>query len=79
VTVQTAGGGDGGDLHITGVREFEAIRDYLYARMRGVRHAGQLPGAKSGAAGLDRELLVELRDALRSAARALEQRREERS
>lgn len=37
VTVQTAGAGEGGNLAISGVKDFEKIRDYLYARMRGVR------------------------------------------
>jgi putative membrane protein len=75
VTVQTAGGGEGGDLQIVGVREFEAIRDYLYARMRGVREGRAAPAAAGapaapGAAGTD-QLLAEIRDELRAAARAL--------
>ncbi|HEY3354740.1 MAG TPA: PH domain-containing protein [Polyangia bacterium] len=69
VTVQTAGGGEGGDLRIVGVREFEAIRDYLYARMRGVRPAAR---AAAGPAGADEvALLAAIRDELRAAARAL--------
>jgi putative membrane protein len=76
VTVQTAGGGEGGDLQIVGVREFEAIRDYLYARMRGVRegHAPAPAGAAAadaGAAAGSDHLLAEIRDELRAAARAL--------
>ena len=81
VTVQTAGGGEGGDLQIVGVREFEAIRDYLYARMRGVRQghattaattpAGAAAAADAGAAAGSDHLLAEIRDELRAAARAL--------
>lgn len=37
VRVQTAGAGAMGDLTIVGTRQAEAIRDYLYASMRGVR------------------------------------------
>ena len=80
VTVQTAGSGEGGDLEIVGVREFEAIRDYLYARMRGVREgrtagaivAAGAPDAAPAPAATDADhLLVEIRDELRAAARAL--------
>jgi uncharacterized membrane protein YdbT with pleckstrin-like domain len=75
VTVQTAGGGEGGDLQIVGVRDFEAIRDYLYARMRGVRE-GRAPAAASaapaaGAATSSDQVLGAIRDELRAAARAL--------
>ena len=78
VTVQTAGGGEGGDLEIVGVREFEAIRDYLYARMRGVREgrgAGAVATAGAAASagttpGTD-QVLAEIRDEIRAAARAL--------
>lgn len=64
VTVQTAGSGGGGNLSIWGVKDFEAIRDYLYARMRGVReHPAQATGADA--------VLVEIRDALKDAAAAL--------
>ncbi|MBI5480440.1 MAG: PH domain-containing protein, partial [Deltaproteobacteria bacterium] len=50
VTVQTAGGGEGGNLEIVGVREFEAIRDYLSARMRGVREGRGGARTAAGAA-----------------------------
>ncbi len=75
VTVQTAGGGEGGDLQIVGVREFEAIRDYLYARMRGVREgrAAQAAPAAAGTLSTD-QALAAIRDELRAAARALETR-----
>jgi putative membrane protein len=66
VTVQTAGSGAGGNLTIVGVKDFEAIRDYLYAKMRGVRaepHDEKAQGADA--------VLVEIRDALQDAAKAL--------
>lgn len=65
VTVQTAGTGAASNLTISGVRDAEAIRDYLYARMRGVR--GEAKAAEGPTA-----LLVEIRDALNGAAAALE-------
>jgi len=63
VTVQTAGAGAGGNLRIVGVRDFNGIRDYLYAKMRGVRDESH--GASTDA------LLTDIRDALRDAANAL--------
>jgi uncharacterized protein len=68
VTVQTAGSGAGGNVSIVGVSEYEGIRDYLYARMRGVRPGAAEPKAQADA------LLAEIRDALRDTARALEAR-----
>jgi putative membrane protein len=63
VTIQTAGA-SGGDLVISGVKDFESIRDYLYARMRGVH--GEPAQATSS------NELNEIRDALLRAAGALE-------
>ncbi len=63
VSVQTAGSGEGGNLGIVGVKDFEAIRDYLYARMRGVRDEGKHIGHAS--------TLYEIRDALARTAEAL--------
>lgn len=67
VEVETAGAGAGPEL-IQGLTEYEAVRDYLYAEMRGakshpVKHAGE--GESAGA------LLVEIRDALRDVRAAL--------
>ena len=65
VTVQTAGAGDSGNLSIVGVKDFEQIRDYLYARMRGVRDDHSKPAGHGDA-------LHEIRDALIRTAEALE-------
>lgn len=67
VTVQTAGAQ--GNLAISGVRDFEAIRDYLYSRMRGVRSEVGEPAVEGSDA-----VLGEIRDALNRAAAALEKR-----
>jgi len=71
VSVQTASGSGAAEAEIVGVAEFETIRDFLYARMRGLE-----PGdtdAPAGSAGEDDErdadpvaLLREIRDALRT-------------
>ena len=43
VEVQTASGSSGAEMTLEGLLEFEAMRDYLYARMRGAH--GQAPRA----------------------------------
>lgn len=73
VTVQTAGAGAGGNLTIVGIRDVEAVRDFLYAKMRGVREDGSTPAAATSAT--PDALLVEIRDALKATARALEAKR----
>lgn len=85
VLVQTASGSSSAEMVIEGVQEFEAVRDFLYARMRGVKDGGTV--AAQGAAsvphaGLDeataRELAAALRDTaaeLRAVRTALEERR----
>lgn len=67
VTVQTAGAGAGGNLSIVGVRDVEAVRDFLYAKLRGVRHEEDAPKPHGTDA-----VLLEIRDALVGAAKALE-------
>lgn len=39
VLVQTASGNAGAEMTLEGLKEFEAVRDFLYARMRGVKEA----------------------------------------
>jgi len=46
VQIQTASGSSGPELVIEGFKEFEAIRDFLYTRMRGYqRHTGSVQSA----------------------------------
>ncbi len=72
VTVQTAGAGAGGNLTIVGIRDVEAVRDFLYAKMRGVRHDDEPKDVK---ASTPDAVLLEIRDALRDTAKALEAKR----
>lgn len=46
VLVQTASGNAGAEMTIEGLKEFEAVRDFLYSQMRGVKD-GRPPGANS--------------------------------
>lgn len=69
IQIQTASGSAGAEMTIEGLPEFEAIRDHLYARMRGTR--AQEPAAApaalpDGAAGL-----TELTETLRAVAEEL--------
>jgi|CXWL01.1.fsa_nt_gi putative membrane protein len=68
ITIQTAGAGAGGNLKIVGVKAFDEIRDYLYARMRGIRDDA---GHAHGSAAETEQVLRDIRDALQGAATAL--------
>lgn len=61
ILVQTASGNSGAEMVIVGLREFEAVRDFLYSRMRGVKdpHPALEASANSQA---DLELAAVLRD-----------------
>ena len=41
IQIQTASGSSGAEMGIEGLRDFEAIRDFLYTRMRGVHQPRQ--------------------------------------
>ncbi len=79
--VQTASGSATAELVIEGFKEFEAIRDFLYTRMRGyqTRHApspaASVASAGAGGAGDNAEmvsLLLGIRDELRRTRELLE-------
>lgn len=58
VLVQTASGNAAAEMTIEGLREYEAVRDFLYGRMRGVKQAP----AGAASAGGDAELAATLRE-----------------
>jgi putative membrane protein len=89
VEVQTASGSSGAELVIEGFKEYEAIRDFLYTKMRGYQrqHGGSSQPPATGAAnpsegktatsaGAPEEvkLLLSIRDELRRTREALEGR-----
>jgi len=84
VQIQTASGSVGAELMIEGFKEFEAIRDFLYTRMRGY-HAGQMtahaaagsapPAAATSDSAEVVSLLLDIRDELVRTRAALESRR----
>jgi uncharacterized membrane protein YdbT with pleckstrin-like domain len=87
IQIQTASGSAGAELVIEGFKEFEAIRDFLYTRMRGyqkqpasvaaVTHQAAPELATEGSADSGDEmvaLLLNIRDELRRTRELLEQR-----
>jgi uncharacterized membrane protein YdbT with pleckstrin-like domain len=84
VQIQTASGSAGPELVIEGFKEYEAIRDFLYTRMRGYQsrlsrpteHASRISATES-VASADGEiisLLLSIRDELRRTRELLEGR-----
>jgi uncharacterized membrane protein YdbT with pleckstrin-like domain len=77
VRIQTASGSAGAEMTIEGLLEFEAVRDFLYARMRGLRKS-TTPAAASPAHAVEApETVALLRQAveeLHAARVALERR-----
>jgi putative membrane protein len=88
VQIQTASGSSGPELIIEGFKEYEAIRDFLYTRMRGyqtrsIPHettSAQTPGittpppVPSASPGEAVSLLLSIRDELRQTREILEAR-----
>jgi uncharacterized membrane protein YdbT with pleckstrin-like domain len=87
IQIQTASGSAGAELVIEGFKEFEAIRDFLYTRMRGYQAKAASPAAAAAppgpgssterSAGSDEEvvaLLLSIRDELRRTRELFEQR-----
>ncbi len=64
ILVQTASGSSSAEMTIEGIREFEALRDFLYARMRGVKdpHHAPAPAAAAGAGVASDEVVLALRE-----------------
>ena len=78
INVQTASGSSAAEMTIEGVREFEALRDFLYSKMRGTKDrsvaaAGAVrelePAATGELAGVLHEIAAEVR-ALRAEVEA---------
>lgn len=68
ILVQTASGSSSAEMTIEGIKEFEALRDFLYSRMRGVKDHAHPPAPAAAspvsiAAGNPGELAAALREA----------------
>ena len=79
ILVQTASGNSGAEMTIEGIKEFELVRDFLYARMRGVSdpaHVSRSHDAASESSDVAAALLEVARE-LRETRRLLELRARE--
>lgn len=78
VEIQTASGRAMAELTLEGMEHYEAVRDYLYARMRGATADGtaavEPPTDDSGSAGEAVTLLRAIADDVRAVRRILETR-----
>jgi putative membrane protein len=68
VQVQTASGSSTAEMTIEGLPQFEAIRDFLYSRMRGARDRAAVAGPGDAAGEAAAGTLPELAEALREVA-----------
>ena len=73
VLVQTASGNTGAEMTLEGFKEYEAVRDFLYSKMRGVKDPAFKVAPSSSAT--DRSHDAELAAALREVARELRETR----
>ena len=73
VLVQTASGSSGAEMTLEGLKEFEAVRDFLYSKMRGVKDPAHKATAASTHATVTAD--AELAAALREVARELRETR----
>ena len=62
VQVQTASGSTGAELTVEGLPRFEAVRDFLYARMRGAKDRAPTPDALPLAGEATDDLAAALRE-----------------
>lgn len=81
ILVQTASGSASAEMTIEGLKNFEAVRDFVYSKMRGVKDASHRPLAAAPtlspqSGGLDATLTAELAATLREACRELRAIRE---
>lgn len=62
ILVQTASGSSSAELTLEGLKEFEAVRDFLYSKMRGVKDHPHPVAPVSSTPAADHELATTLRE-----------------
>ncbi len=65
VLVQTASGSMGAEMTLEGLQEFEAVRDFLYSKMRGVKDPAHKSSVAAAGPAPDQELAAALREVAR--------------
>jgi putative membrane protein len=68
ISVQTASGSAGAEMNIEGILQAEALRDYLYAQMRGARGEAEPDASRQGSDDEALQLLRDIRDGMRRLA-----------
>ena len=77
ILVQTASGSASAELTLEGLKQFDAVRDFLYSKMRGVKDAGPhrpaptSAASQANAAPLDPIAAAELTNTLREVTREM--------
>ncbi len=78
VAIQTASGSANSEETISGMKEFEQIRNFLYARMRGIhspQKTSQVSAVQANTASEEElALLTDIRDEIRATRQALERK-----
>lgn len=77
VAIQTASGSANSEETISGMKEFEQIRNFLYSRMRGINRAKsthQTSASSTEQVNPELELLTSIRDELRAARLSIERK-----
>src|SRR5438552_4106443 len=74
IEIQTASGSAGSEMVLEGLLNFVAVRDFLYSRMRGARHAGDARVERAAAPESVAAILGEVATELRGIRQALEKR-----
>jgi uncharacterized membrane protein YdbT with pleckstrin-like domain len=78
IQIQTASASASAEMTIEGLHEFELVRDFLYSKMRGVRHPSAAPARTHAEPAASHDLAGALREVaseLRGVREALERRR----
>ena len=73
IEIQTASGSAGSEMVLEGLQNFVAVRDFLYSRMRGARHAGETRAGHAAPESVA-AVLGEVAAELRAIRQALEKR-----
>jgi uncharacterized membrane protein YdbT with pleckstrin-like domain len=77
IQIQTASASASAEMTIEGLHEFELVRDFLYSKMRGVRHGSGAQHQVAASSNANGELAAALREVaseLRAVRETLEQR-----
>jgi len=75
ILIQTASGSAGAEMTLEGLGNYEAVRDFLYERMRGVKDEPAGPTQGHGAPALNENTVRELTAALQETTRELRELR----